>query len=284
MESALAALWPFTHELFESDAVTPRGRRRGRRCRPGGAPRPRGTRTSAASSATPRWSSRNDLADRPGPARAAHRAVWVHARRDAASPSLVSGRDVVSRVDEIRRLAGAIPDPEMPALTLADLGILRDVRIDRSGHVDRRHHADLLGVPGARHHPRGCRAVRSRPGLRRRDGAHRALAGMDDGVDVRGRPVSSSASTASRRPASTTSTSHPDGSGRVPAVQLIAHARARALRVDAMPGGAPVRRTAARHSRTSRSTEGLTATPVAEASAGHRRATIHPLRVKASSP
>jgi ring-1,2-phenylacetyl-CoA epoxidase subunit PaaD len=39
-------------------------------------------------------------------------------------------------VDEIRRVAGALPDPEMPALTIADLGILRDVRIDSRGHVD----------------------------------------------------------------------------------------------------------------------------------------------------
>ena len=38
--------------------------------------------------------------------------------------------------DEIRRIAGSIPDPEMPALTIADLGILRDVRVDASGHVD----------------------------------------------------------------------------------------------------------------------------------------------------
>ena len=42
----------------------------------------------------------------------------------------------MSAIDEIRRRAGAIPDPEMPALTIADLGILRDVRIDSSGHVD----------------------------------------------------------------------------------------------------------------------------------------------------
>jgi ring-1,2-phenylacetyl-CoA epoxidase subunit PaaD len=42
----------------------------------------------------------------------------------------------VTVIDEIRRVAGAIPDPEMPALTIADLGILRDVRIDASGHVD----------------------------------------------------------------------------------------------------------------------------------------------------
>jgi len=41
----------------------------------------------------------------------------------------------VSSVDEIRRLAGAIPDPEMPALTIEDLGILRDVRVDGSGRV-----------------------------------------------------------------------------------------------------------------------------------------------------
>jgi ring-1,2-phenylacetyl-CoA epoxidase subunit PaaD len=43
---------------------------------------------------------------------------------------------VVNAIDEIRSAAGAIPDPEMPALTIADLGILRDVRIDASGHVD----------------------------------------------------------------------------------------------------------------------------------------------------
>ena len=34
------------------------------------------------------------------------------------------------------RMAGALPDPEMPALTIADLGILRDVRVDSGGHVE----------------------------------------------------------------------------------------------------------------------------------------------------
>lgn len=42
----------------------------------------------------------------------------------------------MTAVDEIRRVAGEIPDPEMPALTIADLGILRDVRVDGAGHVD----------------------------------------------------------------------------------------------------------------------------------------------------
>ncbi|RNL81611.1 phenylacetate-CoA oxygenase subunit PaaJ [Halostreptopolyspora alba] len=36
---------------------------------------------------------------------------------------------------EIRELAAAVPDPEMPMLTLDDLGILRDVRRDASGTV-----------------------------------------------------------------------------------------------------------------------------------------------------
>ncbi len=42
----------------------------------------------------------------------------------------------MNSIDEIRTAAGAIPDPEMPALTIADLGILRDVRVDATGHVD----------------------------------------------------------------------------------------------------------------------------------------------------
>jgi ring-1,2-phenylacetyl-CoA epoxidase subunit PaaD len=33
-------------------------------------------------------------------------------------------------LDLAREVAGSVPDPELPALTLADLGILRDVRLD----------------------------------------------------------------------------------------------------------------------------------------------------------
>lgn len=42
---------------------------------------------------------------------------------------------MVIDVAGIRRLAGEIPDPEMPALTIADLGILRDVRVNDSGGI-----------------------------------------------------------------------------------------------------------------------------------------------------
>lgn len=34
-----------------------------------------------------------------------------------------------------REVAGAVPDPEVPVLTIADLGVLRDVRVDDDGGV-----------------------------------------------------------------------------------------------------------------------------------------------------
>lgn len=40
-----------------------------------------------------------------------------------------------SDIDAIRALVGALPDPEIPVVTLADLGILRDVSIDARGPV-----------------------------------------------------------------------------------------------------------------------------------------------------
>jgi ring-1,2-phenylacetyl-CoA epoxidase subunit PaaD len=36
-------------------------------------------------------------------------------------------------LDDIRRIAGAVADPEIPVLTIADLGVLRDVRVDTDG-------------------------------------------------------------------------------------------------------------------------------------------------------
>ncbi len=41
----------------------------------------------------------------------------------------------MTSVEEIRRIAGEIPDPELPALTIEDLGILREVRIDAAGAI-----------------------------------------------------------------------------------------------------------------------------------------------------
>lgn len=40
------------------------------------------------------------------------------------------------RADAVRRTVAGVVDPEIPVLTIEDLGILRDVRVDGSGHVD----------------------------------------------------------------------------------------------------------------------------------------------------
>jgi len=38
--------------------------------------------------------------------------------------------------EEIARIAGCVEDPELPNLTIGDLGILRGVRVDENGHVE----------------------------------------------------------------------------------------------------------------------------------------------------
>ena len=42
---------------------------------------------------------------------------------------------LLSTVDRAREIAATVTDPEMPMLTLADLGVLRDVCVDRDGIV-----------------------------------------------------------------------------------------------------------------------------------------------------
>jgi ring-1,2-phenylacetyl-CoA epoxidase subunit PaaD len=42
---------------------------------------------------------------------------------------------VVTATERARAIAGAVPDPEMPMLTLADLGVLREVEVDDGGTV-----------------------------------------------------------------------------------------------------------------------------------------------------
>jgi ring-1,2-phenylacetyl-CoA epoxidase subunit PaaD len=40
-----------------------------------------------------------------------------------------------ARLEQIRRIAGTVPDPELPGVTIADLGILRGVDLDELGHI-----------------------------------------------------------------------------------------------------------------------------------------------------
>jgi ring-1,2-phenylacetyl-CoA epoxidase subunit PaaD len=43
---------------------------------------------------------------------------------------------VTDTAETVRELVAEIPDPEIPVLTIADLGILRDVRVDAAGGVE----------------------------------------------------------------------------------------------------------------------------------------------------
>jgi ring-1,2-phenylacetyl-CoA epoxidase subunit PaaD len=44
-------------------------------------------------------------------------------------------------------VAGGVPDPELPTLTLADLGVLRSARVDMAGHVEVRLTPTYSGCP-----------------------------------------------------------------------------------------------------------------------------------------
>lgn len=44
--------------------------------------------------------------------------------------------DAKTAEEELREVAGAVPDPELPVLTLADLGVLRAVRVISRGRAE----------------------------------------------------------------------------------------------------------------------------------------------------
>ena len=56
--------------------------------------------------------------------------------RDAAEAGGRARRDPPARAAEVRAIVAAVPDPEVPVLTIDDLGILRDVSVDDSGSVE----------------------------------------------------------------------------------------------------------------------------------------------------
>ncbi len=135
MQRALDAEWPYVEELFEPvdpglleagiaadpAALRPRGpgpaRDRARRGHPGGA--------------------RGDAPSRWWASRPAHRGARLRAGRDAAPRPLAPGCALVSPQVRSRAwaLAAEVPDPEIPVVTIEDLGILRDVTEDDRGWV-----------------------------------------------------------------------------------------------------------------------------------------------------
>ena len=126
MQAALDAVWPYVDELFRTSEVEAR--------LPGVAVDPAETRDAVdavldqvLAAATLTRPSRPGAGHDRRPRRAAgraHRGVGPRARGDAEPGPPAPGRGVVSA----RAVAAAVVDPEMPMLTLDDLGVLRDVR------------------------------------------------------------------------------------------------------------------------------------------------------------
>jgi ring-1,2-phenylacetyl-CoA epoxidase subunit PaaD len=84
-----------------------------------GAAHPRGLPGSGG----PSNQGRSSVATRPGPS-------------TAGPPPPVRPLPAAPRpATDARRVAGTVPDPEVPVLTIEDLGILRDVEVDDDGHV-----------------------------------------------------------------------------------------------------------------------------------------------------
>ena len=69
-------------------------------------------------------------------ARRAFGASRGHAGGDAGVAANLSGRAMVDRLAAAREAAEAVPDPELPAVTIADLGILRDVVLRADGRAE----------------------------------------------------------------------------------------------------------------------------------------------------
>ncbi len=136
LQAALDRLWPYCAEIFDPDAVDeaaaaaglgPRWSRPERCLAPGIRRRARRGRAGRA---------RRSRLSQHRQDRAAQRAPRLHAGRDAAPAALVSRRRLVSeavtlsRVDRAWNVLAGVLDPEVPVVSVCDLGIVRDV-IDR---------------------------------------------------------------------------------------------------------------------------------------------------------
>ncbi len=55
----------------------------------------------------------------------------------AAGPEAPQTPEAMTRLEaELAELAGSVPDPELPVLSLAELGVMRGVRMHEDGHVE----------------------------------------------------------------------------------------------------------------------------------------------------
>ncbi len=187
MIRAIGDVWPYVDELFRDEPLTDRLSERASPCG-----RRRCVRVSTPSSrpCSPRPSSTvpDGLRRRPaaGATAGTSPTLGLSARRDAGARAAASGGDMVTVLDARRSRARAsrrrVKDPEVPVLTIEDLGVLRDVQAD-GDRVTVTITPTYSRMPrdGRRSATTRARAVGGR--LRRGRGAPDALARVDDGLD-----------------------------------------------------------------------------------------------------
>ena len=83
--------------------------------------------------------------------------------------------------------AAAVVDPEIPVLTIADLGVLREVAVS-DGHVEVAITPTYSGCPAMNMIALEIELALERAGFARPEHPHRAVAGLDHRLDERGRP------------------------------------------------------------------------------------------------
>ncbi len=153
VQAALDEEWRYVDELFDGSFVRAGAGRRRRRRRPRDAARDlRRPGRHGAARGDPDAAGGHPRGDRRPPRRA-HPGDGLPARRDAAPDPLAPGGDVVISTGSITRddrvvepvetttrqaawdVAAAVLDPEVPVVTIEDLGILRSVEVDEAGAV-----------------------------------------------------------------------------------------------------------------------------------------------------
>ena len=88
-------------------------------------------------------------------------------------------------MDRLREIAGSVPDPEIPVLTLHDLGILRDVQIAADGTVEVTLTPTYTGCPATAVIAADVETALRAAGVDRL-GPHRAVPGLDHRLDEPG--------------------------------------------------------------------------------------------------
>ena len=151
VQSALDHLWPYTAELFAADAVDDAAAADGLRRRRAPRSKRAGTRRCGRSWRRPRCVSRNARRSAPAASSACTASTWgicwPRCSTCSAPIPVCSGEAAVLTQAQAWDVLRAVPDPEIPVISVCELGIVREVRHERR-RGDGRRHAHLLGLSG----------------------------------------------------------------------------------------------------------------------------------------